>query len=84
MLAREETLSSPLLCGDLERVLPVVVPGGSDYAPVTAYLSYLNGALQQDNLLSAGTFVAILIPLAVFFAMQRHFARGLTAGALHE
>lgn len=60
------------------------VPGGSDYAPVTAYLSYLNGALQQDNLLSAGTFVAILIPLAVFFAMQRHFARGLTAGALHE
>lgn len=60
------------------------VPGGSDFAPVTAYLSYLNGALQQDNLLSAGTFVAILIPLAVFFAMQRHFARGLTAGALNE
>lgn len=65
-------------------VASTFVPGGSDFAPVTAYLSYLNGALQQDNLLSAGTFVAILIPLAVFFAMQRHFARGLTAGALNE
>ncbi|MFN8169414.1 MAG: carbohydrate ABC transporter permease [Candidatus Nanopelagicales bacterium] len=60
------------------------VPGGSDYSPVTAYLSYLNGALQQTNLLGAGAFVAIAIPLAVFFAMQRHFARGLVAGAVRE
>jgi alpha-glucoside transport system permease protein len=60
------------------------VPGGSDYSPVTAYLSYVNGSLQQINLVSAGAFVAIAIPLAFFFAMQRHFARGLMAGAVRE
>jgi alpha-glucoside transport system permease protein len=60
------------------------VPGGSDNSPVTAYLSYMNGSLQQTNLLSAGAFVAIAIPLAFFFAMQRHFARGLMAGAVRE
>ena len=60
------------------------LPGGSDYSPVTAYLAYLNGALQQDNLLAAGAFTAIVVPLTVFFVMQRHFARGLLAGALNE
>ncbi len=60
------------------------LPSGSERSPVTAYLAYLNGAIQQTNLLSAGTFVAITIPLIVFFLMQRHFARGLLAGALNE
>ena len=61
------------------------VSGDADHAPITPYLSYLRGSLvTHDNLLSAGTFVAIVCPLAVFFALQRYFARGLLAGALVE
>jgi alpha-glucoside transport system permease protein len=61
------------------------VTGDSDHAPITAYLSYLNGSLvTHPELLSAGTFVAIAAPLAVFFALQRYFSRGLLAGAIVE
>ncbi len=31
---------------------------------------------------AAGSFVTIIIPLAVFFGLQRYFVRGLTAGAV--
>jgi alpha-glucoside transport system permease protein len=61
------------------------VSGDADHAPITAYLSYLNGALAgRPDLLSAGTFVAVALPLAVFFALQRYYARGLLSGALRE
>lgn len=61
------------------------VTGDSDHAPLTPYLAFLRGSLvTQENLLSAGTFVAIALPLAVFFALQRYFSRGLLAGAIVE
>jgi alpha-glucoside transport system permease protein len=61
------------------------VSGDSDHAPITPYLTYLRGSLvTHDNLLSAGTFIAIACPLAVFFALQRYFSRGLLAGAIVE
>jgi alpha-glucoside transport system permease protein len=61
------------------------VTGDSDHAPITPYLTYLRGTLvTHENLLSAGTFVAIAFPLAVFFALQRYFSRGLLAGAIVE
>ena len=61
------------------------VTGDSDHSPITLYLAFLSGSLvSHDNLLSAGTFVAIACPLAVFFVLQRYFARGLLAGAIVE
>jgi alpha-glucoside transport system permease protein len=61
------------------------VSGDSDHAPITPYLGYLRGSLvTQDNLLSAGTFIAIAVPMVVFFALQRYFARGLLSGAIVE
>jgi len=51
-------------------------------APVTKILADLSGVHgQQWYLLTAGTFVAIIVPLIVFFALQRFFVRGLLAGA---
>jgi alpha-glucoside transport system permease protein len=51
-------------------------------APVTKLLVDLSGVYgQQWYLLTAGTFLAILVPLIVFFALQRFFVRGLLAGA---
>ena len=51
-------------------------------APVTKLLVDLSGTHgQQWYLLTAGTFLAIIVPLIVFFALQRFFVRGLLAGA---
>jgi alpha-glucoside transport system permease protein len=37
---------------------------------------------QGWQLLTAGAFISIAIPLLVFITLQRYFIRGLTAGAV--
>jgi alpha-glucoside transport system permease protein len=32
--------------------------------------------------LTSGAFLSMILPLAVFFALQRYFVRGLTAGSV--
>ncbi len=50
---------------------------------LTAKLSALVGERGQDwHLLTAGAFLTMLIPLIVFFSLQRYFVRGLTAGSV--
>lgn len=57
--------------------------GTAQSAPVTSYLANLSGSYgEREYLLSAGAFVAIAIPLVVFFTLQRYFARGLLAGSV--
>ncbi len=34
------------------------------------------------HLLSAGTFISMVVPLVIFFSLQRYFVRGVTAGAV--
>jgi alpha-glucoside transport system permease protein len=31
---------------------------------------------------AAGSFLSLIVPLIVFFTLQRYFVRGLTAGAV--
>ncbi|MEO6199712.1 MAG: carbohydrate ABC transporter permease [Cryobacterium sp.] len=51
-------------------------------APMTKLLAELSGSRGQDwHLLTAGAFLSILVPLIVFFALQRFFVRGLLAGS---
>lgn len=51
-------------------------------APMTKLLAEITGSRGQDwNLLTAGAFISILVPLIVFFALQRYFVRGLLAGS---
>jgi alpha-glucoside transport system permease protein len=53
-----------------------------DNFPITKLLTDLAGTYGQTwYLLSAGAFLAIIIPLVVFFSLQRYFVRGLLAGA---
>jgi alpha-glucoside transport system permease protein len=53
-----------------------------DNFPITKLLTDLAGTYGQTwYLLSAGTFLAIIAPLIVFFSLQRYFVRGLLAGA---
>jgi multiple sugar transport system permease protein len=50
--------------------------------PVTAGLYSLNGQwIAQWQLVSAGSIVAAMPPVLMFFLMQRHFIAGLTLGA---
>lgn len=51
--------------------------------PVTAGLASLKGEFASEwNLISAGTLVVALPPVAMFLFMQRHFILGLTQGAV--
>ncbi|HEY0247922.1 MAG TPA: carbohydrate ABC transporter permease [Gryllotalpicola sp.] len=62
-------------------LVATIFTSGSN-APVTKLLVDLSGVYgQQWYLLTAGTFLAIIVPLIVFFALQRFFVRGLLAGA---
>jgi len=57
--------------------------GTPEVAPITARLSQLGGSLgSRLNLLTAGAFIAIVVPLIVFFSLQRYFVRGLLAGSV--
>jgi multiple sugar transport system permease protein len=60
-----------------------VLTQGVDSQPITAGLSSLNGQwIAQWHLVSAGSILAALPPVVMFFAMQKHFIAGLTLGAV--
>ncbi len=57
--------------------------GSQTVQPLTVALAALTGSRGQDwHLLTAGAFVSIIVPLIVFFALQRYFVRGLLAGSV--
>jgi len=46
-------------------------------------LAEIVGSRGNDwHLLTAGAFISMILPLAVFFSLQRYFVRGLLAGAV--
>lgn len=60
-----------------------VLTQGADNQPITAGLYSLNGQwVAAWHLVSAGSIVAALPPVLMFFLMQRHFIAGLTLGAV--
>lgn len=57
--------------------------GGSKNLPLIAKLVDLSGTRGQSwHLLTAAAFVSMVVPLIVFFSLQRYFVRGLLAGAV--
>ncbi len=57
--------------------------GQGENEAVTVNLSQLNGRLGEGwQLLTAGAFVSMVVPLLVFFSLQRYFVRGMTAGSV--
>ncbi|MCW5878481.1 MAG: carbohydrate ABC transporter permease [Anaerolineales bacterium] len=50
---------------------------------MTAQLASLIGDRGQDwHILTAGAFITMIVPLIIFFSLQRYFVRGLTAGSV--
>lgn len=57
--------------------------GTPEAAPMTVRLAQLAGSFGRSwELLTAGAFVSIVVPLVVFFSLQRYFVRGLLAGSV--
>ncbi|MBI9104888.1 MAG: carbohydrate ABC transporter permease [Spirochaetales bacterium] len=56
---------------------------GDQNRVVTSALAAMVGEKGADwHLLTSGAFMSMIIPLAVFFGLQRFFVRGLTAGSV--
>ena len=65
-------------------LVALVFGGGSlEISPLTVQLAGLSGTRGQDwQLLAAGAFVSLIVPLIVFLSLQRFFVRGLLAGSV--
>jgi alpha-glucoside transport system permease protein len=67
-------------------LIALIFLGGSSVAStgvVTMRLASIVGTRGQEwHLMTAGAFISMLLPLAVFFALQRFFVRGLLAGSV--
>jgi len=64
-------------------VATVFLGVGDDELVLTGRLRELIGS-RGDNweILTSGAFISIIVPLAVFFSLQRYFVRGLLAGSV--
>lgn len=57
--------------------------GTPNVAPLTVRLAEMVGSRGSDwFLLSAGAFIAMIVPVIVFLSLQRYFVRGLLAGSV--
>jgi len=66
---------------DLMVALIFLGPGSNE--PVTVAMTHLKTTLGLGwNLTTAGGLLSMVVPIAVFLALQRYFIRGLTAGAV--
>jgi alpha-glucoside transport system permease protein len=64
-------------------LVALVFVGQGDNQPLTIALNGLRGQQGSGwNLVTAGGFFSMLVPLAVFLSLQRFFVRGLTAGSV--
>ncbi len=64
-------------------LLVALVFASTDLQPLTLKIQNLAGSRGAEwQLLSAGAFVAMVVPLVVFLALQRFFVRGLLAGGV--
>jgi len=61
----------------------IYVGGTPEVAPLTVTLTNLVGSLgQHREYLTAAAFVSMVVPLIVFFTLQRYFVRGILAGSV--
>lgn len=57
--------------------------GSPNVVPLTVRVAEMSGTRGSAwELLSAGAFISMIVPLVVFLALQRYFVRGLLAGSV--
>jgi len=61
----------------------IFLGGNPEFELVTQRMAAIVGSRGSDwHLLTAGAFVSMVLPLTVFFSLQRYFVRGLLAGSI--
>lgn len=61
----------------------LVFGSSPDVSPLTVRLADLTGTRGSDwQILSAGAFIAMVVPVIVFLSLQRYFVRGMLGGAV--
>lgn len=61
----------------------ILVGGTKDVAPMTVTIANLVNSLGQGyHLLTAAAFISMILPLVVFFSLQRYFVRGILGGSV--
>ena len=61
----------------------IFLGGTQDVAPITVKLSSLVGSHGQNwHLLTSAAFVSIVVPVIIFFSLQRYFVKGILAGSV--
>jgi alpha-glucoside transport system permease protein len=64
-------------------LVALVFLGSGENMVLTVNIKGLVGQQGQGaNLLTAGAFISMVIPLLVFVSLQRYFVRGMTSGAV--
>jgi len=65
-------------------LVALIYLGGTEkVAPLTLRLSSLVNSLGQNwHLLTAAAFISMILPLIIFFSLQRYFVRGILAGSV--
>jgi alpha-glucoside transport system permease protein len=61
----------------------ILVGGFPKVAPLTVTIANMVGTLGQNwHILTAAAFVSMVLPLVVFFSLQRYFVRGILGGSI--
>lgn len=61
----------------------IYLGGYRDVAPLTMRLSSLVGSYGQNwHLLTSAAFISMVVPLVIFFSLQKYFVRGILAGSV--
>lgn len=61
----------------------IFLGGNPQFELVTQRMAAIVGSRGSEwHLLTAGAFISMVLPLAVFFSLQRYFVRGLLAGSV--
>ncbi len=61
----------------------IYLGGKPSVAPMTLTIANLTNSLGQGwQLLTAAAFLSMMLPLLIFFSMQRYFVRGILAGSV--
>ncbi len=64
-------------------LVALVYMSNPETQPVTVRIQALLGTYATEwDIMSASAFISMIVPLLVFFALQRYFVRGITAGSV--
>jgi alpha-glucoside transport system permease protein len=64
-------------------LVALILIGDPDLAPMTLRITNLVSSFGSSyQLLTAAAFISMIVPLAIFFALQRYFVQGILAGAV--